>query len=96
MHAHLHVVVDHTGHCTNREFAELPHFCPVCHRQVEPFQLAARCTDDGDTAVDFAFQCSRPSCRHVFVASYHLGPDGEYELDEAPGPWQQQVLPLRV
>jgi hypothetical protein len=96
MHAHLHVVVDHTGHCANREFAEIPRFCPVCHHQSAPYRLAARCTDDNDVSLDFAFQCSRPSCRRVFVAGYHLGPTGEYELDEVAEPWQQQVLPLHV
>jgi hypothetical protein len=96
MHSHLHIVVDHAGRCANREFAALPHVCPVCHHQSEPYRLAARSTDDEDTTVDFAFQCSRQACRRVYVASYHLGSESEYELDEVLEPWQQQVLPLHV
>jgi hypothetical protein len=96
MHGHLHVVVDHAGRCVNREFAALPHLCPICHHQAEPYRLAARSTDDEDATVDFAFQCSRPACRRVYVASYHLGPEGEYELDDAVEQWQQHVLPLHV
>ena len=95
MHGYLQSVVDHSGHCANREFAELPGLCPVCQRHMQPFRLAARATDASDAAVDFAFQCSLPDCRRVFVATYHLGISGEYELERVGAdPWHTPVQSL--
>lgn len=97
MHGYLHVVVDHAGHAANREFAELPAVCPHCSSHVQPFRLMACATDAEDRSVDFAFQCSRPSCRRIFVASYHCGPNGEFELDDrGPDAAAQQRLALRA
>lgn len=95
MHGYLHVVLDHTGHPANREFAELPAVCPFCQHHGQPFRLAACATDAEDRAVDFAFQCSRPSCRRLFVVSYHRGPDGDFELDDA-GPTAQDAARLKL
>jgi hypothetical protein len=76
----MHPVVDFDGRCSNRSFAEIPRLCPICDHHVEPWRLAARATSPDDRLVDFAFQCSRPECRRMFVARYHLGPDDEYDL----------------
>lgn len=93
MQSYLHEVVSHAGHCANREFAELPPICPFCKQHGQPFRLTARSTDADDTSVDFVFQCSRPDCRRVFVASYQLGPNGEFELDRVDAErWQDRVL----
>lgn len=81
MHGFLEIVVNYVGHAANRPFAELPRLCPACVHHMEPWRLAARSTCPDDTRVDFAFQCPRPECRRVFVARYHLGPDGEFDLD---------------
>jgi hypothetical protein len=76
------VVVNYVGHASMRRFADLPLLCPECERHMEPWRLAARSTNADDTRVDFAYQCSRPACRRVFIAHYHLGPDGVYDLDD--------------
>jgi hypothetical protein len=95
MHGYLQSVVDHAGHCANREFAELPGLCPVCQRHMQPFRLAARATDASDAAVDFAFQCSLPDCRRVFVSTYRLGVSDEYELERVGAdPWHTPVQSL--
>jgi hypothetical protein len=90
MNSYLHVVVDHTGRCVNRRFAEWPRTCPSCARHTRPWRLAARAIDDAGDRIDFAFQCTHPDCRRVFVASYHAGYDDELELERTAEPWQAQ------
>ncbi|HEU0016705.1 MAG TPA: hypothetical protein VFQ45_23685 [Longimicrobium sp.] len=75
---HLLARFDGTG--AVRTFVELPAACPVCARHTEPRRLSAHATQPGDESVDFAFQCARPECRHVFVAEYRRTGGGDYEL----------------
>lgn len=76
----LHPMVDFAGRCSNRAFGEMPRVCPVCHHHTEPWRLAAHSSSPDDAQVDFAFQCSRRECRRVFVTTYELGADQEYDL----------------
>jgi hypothetical protein len=93
MHGFLQAVVNFAGHAANRPFAELPRLCPMCDHHMEPWRLAARSTSVDDTRVDFAFQCPRDECRHIFVSRYHLGPDSEFDLDrQAPA----ERVPLAI
>jgi hypothetical protein len=93
MKSYLERLVNFNGHCVNRRFAEMPRLCPVCNHHTDPWRLAARSTAPDDSQVDFAFQCTRPTCRRVFVAGYRLGPDGEYDLDPATlEPWARQLV----
>ena len=75
-----HLTTDFGGRGASRRFAEVPENCPLCHHHIDPRRLTANATSSDNTAVDFAFQCPRAECRHVFVGQYRLGPDGEYDL----------------
>jgi hypothetical protein len=93
MQSYLQVMVTYDGHSVHGHFAELPRRCPVCNHHTDPWRLAARSTVSDDSSIDFAFQCARPDCRRVFVAGYHLGDDGEYDLDPATlEPWARQLV----
>jgi hypothetical protein len=79
-------VLNYDGRCSNRSFAEMPRLCPICGHHVDPWRLTAHSTSPDNRSVDFAFQCSLPDCRRMFVAHYELGPDDEYDLVEMYAP----------
>jgi hypothetical protein len=92
---YLHVLVTFTGRKASAEFATLPRLCPCCGEMSPLWRLDARSTSPDDSRVDFAFQCSRPECRRVFIASYERNPKGEFTLalDDAEQ-WCDQLLTL--
>jgi hypothetical protein len=88
----LQPVVTFDGRCSNRSFAEIPRLCPICGHHADPWRLTAHSVVPDDTAVDFAFQCSRSPCRRIFVAHYRLGPDDEFDLAELYTPHFGRVI----
>jgi hypothetical protein len=92
---HLHALVTYDGRARAVQFDTLPRACPCCGEQCAPWRLSARATSPDDGLVDFAFQCSRPACRRVFVVRYHRVAGGEYELQrEDAERWCEELLTL--
>jgi len=63
-----------------------PDMCPACHHGISPLFLVARSLSDAPfTRVDVAFQCTRASCRLVFVGRYrgHSASGNPFTLEEA-------------
>ena len=65
-----------------------PDTCPICHHSLFPQLLIVRARSDVPfSRVDAAFQCTRVTCRHVFVGRYSGNTSSNV-------PWQlNEVLP---
>jgi len=92
---HLHPLVTYDGRGASVQFDAMPRRCPCCGEPDSPWRLAARSTTYDEAIVDFAFQCSRPNCRRVYVATYHRNDQGDYVLAvDAAASWVDQLLTL--
>lgn len=91
----LHPMVKFDGRAASVQFDALPRYCPCCGEADSPWRLAARSTCYDDMSIDFAFQCSRPNCRRVFVVTYHRDHAGDYVLDaDQSASWVDELLTL--